>query len=209
MKNLIAQLRISLAATLFLVVLLCGIYPLTVWLLAQGLFPANANGSLVLGDGKILGSSLISQGFTAPKYFHPRPSAAGQGYDATSSGGSNLGPTSKRLVETVRQRVDEYRSENNLRPDALVPIDAVTASASGLDPHISLKNALLQAARVAKARGLSEDIVLKQIKRYTEGRDLGILGEPRVNVLMLNLALDGTPPEIAVMSSRKDPLGND
>jgi len=209
MKNLIAQLRISLTATLFLAVLLCGIYPLAVWLLAQGLFPAKANGSLVMGNGKILGSSLISQGFTAPKYFHPRPSAAGQGYDATSSGGSNLGPTSKRLVETVRQRVDEYRSENNLRPDALVPIDAVTASASGLDPHISLKNALLQAARVAKARGLSEDIVLKEIKRYTEGRDLGILGEPRVNVLMLNLALDGTPPEIAVMSSRKDPLGND
>ena len=204
MKNLITQLRISLTATLFLGVLLCGIYPLVVWLLAQGLFPADANGSLVMGNGKILGSSLISQGFTAPKYFHPRPSAAGQGYDATRSGGSNLGPTSKKLVETVRQRVDEYRSENNLRPDALVPIDAVTASASGLDPHISLKNALLQAARVARARGLSEDIVLKEIKRYTEGRDLGMLGEPRVNVLMLNLALDGTPAGIAVMSSGRD-----
>ena len=204
MKDLFAQLRISLTATLFLAVLLCGIYPLAVWLLAQGLFPANANGSLVMRNGKILGSSLISQGFTAPKYFHPRPSAAGQGYDATSSGGSNLGPTSKKLVETVRQRVDEYRSENNLRPDALVPIDAVTASASGLDPHISLKNALLQAARVARARGLSEDIVLKEIKRYTEGRDLGMLGEPRVNVLMLNLALDGTPAGIAVMSSGRD-----
>jgi K+-transporting ATPase ATPase C chain len=204
MKDLFAQLRISLTATLFLAVLLCGIYPLAVWLLAQGLFPANANGSLVMRNGKILGSSLISQGFTAPKYFHPRPAAAGQGYDATSSGGSNLGPTSKKLVETVRQRVDEYRSENNLRPDALVPIDAVTASASGLDPHISLKNALLQAARVARARGLSEDIVLKEIKRYTEGRDLGMLGEPRVNVLMLNLALDGTPAGIAVMSSGRD-----
>jgi len=204
MKDLFAQLRISLTATLFLAVLLCGIYPLAIWLLAQGLFPANANGSLVMRNGKILGSSLISQGFTAPKYFHPRPSAAGQGYDATSSGGSNLGPTSKKLVETVRQRVDEYRSENNLRPDALVPIDAVTASASGLDPHISLKNALLQAARVARARGLSEDIVLKEIKRYTEGRDLGMLGEPRVNVLMLNLALDGTPAGIAVMSSGRD-----
>ena len=204
MKDLFAQLRISLTATLFLAVLLCGIYPLAVWLLAQGLFPANANGSLVMRNGKILGSSLISQGFTAPKYFHPRPAAAGQGYDATSSGGSNLGPTSKKLVETVRQRVDEYRSENNLRPDALVPIDAVTASASGLDPHISLKNALLQAARVARARGLSEDIVLKEIKRYTEGRDLGMLGEPRVDVLMLNLALDGTPAGIAVMSSGRD-----
>ena len=209
MKDLFAQLRISLTATLFLAVLLCGIYPLAVWLLAQGLFPANANGSLVMRNGKILGSSLISQGFTAPKYFHPRPAAAGQGYDATSSGGSNLGPTSKRLVETVQQRVGEYRSENNLRPDALVPIDAVTASASGLDPHISLKNALLQAGRVAKARGLSEGIVLKEIRRHTEGRDLGILGEPRVNVLMLNLALDRMSVSIAVMPSRKDQLGND
>jgi len=209
MKDLITQLRISLKATLFLAVLLCGIYPLVVWLLAQGLFPANANGSLVMGNGKILGSSLISQGFTGPKYFHPRPSAAGQGYDATRSGGSNLGPTSRKLVETVRQRVDEYRSENNLPPDALVPADAVTASASGLDPHISLKNALLQAARVVKARGLSEDIVLKEIKHYTEGRGLGVLGEPRVNVLMLNLALDRMSVSIAVMPSRKDQVEND
>ena len=204
MKDLITQLRISLKATLFLAVLLCGIYPLVVWLLAQGLFPANANGSLVMRNGKILGSSLISQGFTAPKYFHPRPAAAGQGYDATSSGGSNLGPTSRKLVETVRQRVDAYRSENNLPPDALVPADAVTASASGLDPHISLKNALLQASRVVKARGLSEDIVLKEIKHYTEGRGLGVLGEPRVNVLVLNLTLDGTPAGIAVLSSGRD-----
>ena len=209
MKDLFAQLRISLTATLFLAVLLCGIYPLAVWLLAQGLFTAKANGSLVTADGKILASSLISQGFTAPKYFHPRPSAAGQGYDATSSGGSNLGPTSKKLVETVRQRVNEYRSENNLSPDAMVPADAVTSSASGLDPHISLKNALLQAARVAGARGLSEDTVLKQIRLCTEGRDLGILGEPRVNVLMLNLALDRMAVSIAVMPSRKDKLGND
>jgi potassium-transporting ATPase KdpC subunit len=184
-------------ATLLLAVLLCGIYPLTVWVLSQGLFPASANGSLVVRNEKILGSSLIRQGFTAPKYFHPRPSAAGHGYDATSSGGSNLGPLSKKLVETVRQRVDEYRSENNLRPDALVPIDAVTASASGLDPHISVKNALIQAPRVAKARGLSEDLVLKQIKLHTEGRDLGILGEPRVNVLMLNLALGSTSMSLA------------
>lgn len=209
MKDLITQLRISLKATLFLAVLLCGIYPLVVWLLAQGLFPTNANGSLVMGNGKILGSSLISQGFTGPKYFHPRPSAAGQGYDATRSGGSNLGPTSRKLVETVRQRVDEYRSENNLPPDALVPADAVTASASGLDPHISLKNTLLQASRVVKARGLSAEVVLKEIEHYTEGRDLGFLGEPRVNVLMLNLALDRMSVSIAVMPSRKDQLGND
>jgi K+-transporting ATPase ATPase C chain len=197
MKNLIIQLRISLTATLSLAAILCGIYPLVVWLLAQGLFPANANGSLVMGNGKILGSSLISQESTGPKSFHPRPSAAGHGYDATSSGGSNLGPLSKKLVETVRRRVDEYKSENDLRPDALVPIDAVTASASGLDPHISVKNALIQAPRVAKARGLSEDLVLKQIKLHTEGRDLGIVGEPRVNVLMLNLALDSTSMSLA------------
>ena len=190
MKDLIAQLRISLMATLSLAVILCGVYPLIVWFLAQGLFPDKANGSLVMGGGKILGSCLIGQGFTSPKYFHPRPSAAGQGYDATSSGGSNLGPLSRKLADTVRQRAEEYRSENDLSPGALVPIDAVTASGSGLDPHIGLKNALLQAGRVAKSRGLSEDIVLKQIRLHTEGRDLGILGEPRVNVLMLNLALD-------------------
>jgi potassium-transporting ATPase KdpC subunit len=204
MKNLITQLRISLMATLSLAAILCGVYPLVVWLLAQGLFPANANGSLIMGNGKILGSSLISQESTGPKYFHPRPSAAGHGYDATSSGGGNLGPLSKKLVETVRQRVKEYKSENNLRPDALVPTDAVTASASGLDPHISVKNALIQAPRVAKARGLSEDLVLKQIKLHTEGRDLGILGEPRVNVLMLNLALDGTPVATSATSSGRD-----
>jgi potassium-transporting ATPase KdpC subunit len=199
MKNLITQLRISLTSTLLLAVLLCGIYPLAVWLLAQGFFPAKANGSLVMGDGKILGSSLISQGFTAPKYFHPRPSAAGHGYDATSSGGSNLGPTSKKLMETVRQRVDEYRMQNMLSRDAIVPADAVTASASGLDPHISVKNALLQGPRVAEARRLSLDIVLRQITLHTEGRDLGMLGEPRVNVLMLNLALDGMPVGTASM----------
>ena len=191
MKSLISELRISLMATLSLAVILCGIYPLVVWVLAQGLFPAKANGSLITQRGKIAGSSLISQGFIDPKNFYPRPSAAGQGYDAVSSGGSNLGPTSKKLMDTVRQRIVDYRTENHLAPDALVPADAVTASASGLDPHISLKNALLQAARVAKARGLSEKTVRKQVDVYTEGRDLGILGEPRVNVLMLNVALDG------------------
>jgi K+-transporting ATPase ATPase C chain len=191
MNNLVKELRISLMATLSLAVILCGIYPLVVWVLAQGLFPAKANGSLVMRSGKIVGSSLLSQGFTGPKYFHPRPSAAGQGYDATSSGGSNLGPTSKKLVDAIRQRVVDYRIENHLASDALIPADAVTASASGLDPHISFKNALLQVPRVASARGLSEETVRKQIDVYMEGRDLGILGEPRVNVLMLNVALDG------------------
>ena len=204
MKDLIAELLISLKATLSLAVILCGLYPMLVWVMAQGLFPTEANGSLVMRKETMVGSKLIAQGFTDPKYFHPRPSAAGQGYDATSSGGSNLGPTSKKLVDTVRQRVDDYRSENNLAPDAMVPADAVTASASGLDPHISVQNALLQAPRVAGARGLGEDIVLTQINLHTEGRDLGVLGEPRVNVLMLNLALDGTPAAIAGTSSGRD-----
>jgi len=189
-KDLIRELRISTIATLSLAVILCGIYPLIVWVFAQGLFPAKANGSLIARDGIIIGSVLLSQGFTDPKYFHPRPSAAGDGYDAIRSGSSNLGPTSRTLIDAVRKRVEEYRKENNLTPDALVPADAVTASGSGLDPHISVKNAMLQAPRVAKARGLSEEIVLKEIKNHREGRNLGILGEPRVNVLLLNLALD-------------------
>jgi K+-transporting ATPase ATPase C chain len=189
-KDLMRELRISTIATLSLAVILCGIYPLIVWVFAQGLFPAKVNGSLVVRDGITIGSALLSQGFTDPKYFHPRPSAAGDGYDAISSGGSNLGPTSKTLIDTVRKRVEEYRKKNNLTPDTLVPADAVTASASGLDPHISVINALLQAPRVAKARGLSEEVVLKEIKNHTEGRNFGILGEPRVNVLLLNLALD-------------------
>ena len=190
MKHLLTELRISLLATLSLAVILCGLYPLVVWILAQGLFPARANGSLMLRSGKIVGSSLLAQGFTDPRYFHPRPSATGQGYDAVRSGGSNLGPLSKKLAEEVKQRVTDYRAENNLPADVLVPADAVTASASGLDPHLSLENALLQAPRVAKARGLGERSVLRQVGIYTEGRDLGVFGDPRVNVLMLNLALD-------------------
>jgi potassium-transporting ATPase KdpC subunit len=195
MKNVIKEvgvsLRISLMSTLSLAIILCGIYPLLVWVLAQGLFPARANGLLVVHKGQVIGSGLLSQGFADSKYFHPRPSAAGSGYDAASSGGSNLGPISKRLVETVRQRVFDYRAENDLTPDNRVPADAVTASASGLDPHISVENAMLQAKRVAKARGLSRDVVLRKIETHTESRTFGIFGEPRVNVLMLNLDLDG------------------
>ena len=193
MKDLIRELRISLIATLSLAIILCAIYPLIIWVFAQGLFPARANGSLLVRDGKVVGSRLIGQGFTDPKYFHPRPSAAGQGYDGAGSGGSNLGPTSKKLVDQVRQRVIEYRTENNLAPDATVSADAVTASASGLDPHISVKNALLQARRVAKARDMSVEVVLRKIEDHTEGRTLGILGEPRVNVLMLTLDLSTAP----------------
>jgi K+-transporting ATPase ATPase C chain len=191
MKSVITELRISLMATISLSVILCAIYPMLVWVLAQGLLPAKANGSLIVRGGEVVGSSLISQAFTDPKYFHPRPSAAGRAYDAASSGGSNLGPTSRKLVDAVRQRVADYRLENGLTSDTLVPADAVTASASGLDPHISVRNAMLQAARVAKARGLSEMAVRTQIEAHTDGRQLGVLGEPRVNVLMLNLALEG------------------
>jgi K+-transporting ATPase ATPase C chain len=191
MKDFVAELRASIAATLLLAVLCCGIYPAVVWAVGQGLFSHKANGSLVRVDGKVAGSSLLAQGFTAPKYFHPRPSAAGQGYDAASSSGTNLGPTSKKLIEDVKQRVASFRTENGLPPDARVPADAVTSSASGLDPHISVGNALLQAARVARARGIGEKDVLAKVGAHTEGRTLGFLGEPRVNVLTLNLSLDG------------------
>ncbi len=191
MKNLIAEFRASLVITLLLIVLCCCIYPLAVWAIAQGLFPRQANGSLVEAKGKIVGSSLLAQGFAGPAYFHPRPSAAGHGYDAANSSGTNLGPTSKKLIGDVKQRVADYRAENGLTPDAAVPADAVTSSASGLDPHISVENARLQAGRVAKARGLSREDVLGKIAVRTEGRDLMIFGEPRVDVLMLNLDLDG------------------
>jgi K+-transporting ATPase ATPase C chain len=191
MKNLIAELRTSIVITLLLVVLCCGIYPLAVWAIGQALFPHKANGSLVEAKGKVVGSSLLAQGFAGPAYFHPRPSAAGQGYDAANSSGTNLGPTSKKLIEAVRQRVADYRTENGLPADAPVPADAVTSSASGLDPHISPENARLQAGRVAKARGMSREEVLGKLDAHAEGRGLMILGEPRVNVLMLNLDLDG------------------
>ena len=191
-KILIAELRISLIATLTLTLLLCGLYPLIVWISAQLFFDHEANGSLVTRKGVVIGSSLIAQQFGDAKYFHPRPSAAGRGYDAANSGGSNAGPLAKNLIDTVRKRVRNYRTENRLPADALVPADAVTASASGLDPHISLKNARLQAPRVAAARGASVQAVRDKIKACTEGRDLLVLGEPRVNVLKLNLSLDSS-----------------
>jgi K+-transporting ATPase ATPase C chain len=185
------ELYTALAATCFLAILLCGVYPLIVWGLAQGLFPEKANGSLVVRNGQVVGSSLIGQAFTGAAYFHPRPSAAGEGYDGAQSGGSNWGPTSQKLSDTVQGRVRRYREENGLAADAFVPADAVTASGSGLDPHISRENASLQAPRVARARGLTEEALRRKIQDATENRDLGLLGEPRVNVLLLNLALDG------------------
>ena len=190
-KGWLDDLRRSFLAVAILAVILCGLYPLAAWVLAQGLFPGRANGSLVVRDETVIGSSLIGQPFSSPAYFHPRPSAAGQGYDGERSGGTNLGPLSKDLVETVLGRIAEYREENGLAPETPVPVDAVTASGSGLDPHISPENARRQAPRVSKARGLAQAEVLAQIEACTEGRTLGILGEPRVNVLRLNLALDG------------------
>ena len=189
-KNILNELRISVIATVCLAVLLCGIYPAIVWGIAQGLFHSQANGSLVLVKGQVIGSSLLAQSFTGAGYFHPRPSAAGDGYDAVSSGGSNLGPTSQKLITAVKERVAAYRAENNLAPEVLIPADAVTASGSGLDPHISVQNALLQASRVARVRGVGEEALRKMIVSRTKGRDLGIFGEPRVNVLLLNLDLD-------------------
>jgi K+-transporting ATPase ATPase C chain len=191
MKNGLAELRRSFLAVAALAVILCGLYPLISWALAQGLFPGRANGSLIARNGVVVGSSLIGQPFSSPAYFHPRPSAAGPGYDGGRSGGTNLGPLSKDLAETVRRRIAEYRAENGLAASTPVPADAVTASGSGLDPHISPANAGLQASRVARARGLTEAAVRAQIEACTEGRTLGILGDPRVNVMRLNLALDG------------------
>jgi K+-transporting ATPase ATPase C chain len=140
--------------------------------------------------GHVVGSELIGQTFTDPKYFHSRPSAAGDGYDGSASSGSNLGPTNPALLDAVEQRAAAYRTENGLAPDAIVPVDAVTASGSGLDPQISIANARIQAARVATARGIDVGTVLVMVHDYTDGRDLGILGEPGVNVVRLNLALD-------------------
>ena len=191
-ESLVTHLRTAALMTVVLTVLLGIIYPLIMTGIAQVLFPNQANGSLVRDrSGDVVGSALLAQGFSQPQYFHPRPSAAGtNGYDATSSGGSNLGPTNQKLIDTVRSNADAYRQENGLAADAKVPVDAVTASASGLDPDISPANALLQAPRVATARGLSEDQVRAMVNQYTDGRTLFFLGEPRVNVLKLNLALD-------------------
>lgn len=183
----------SLRISLVLLVLCGGLYPLAVTGIGQLLFHDQANGSIVTGrDGNPVGSELIGQVFDKTIYFHPRPSAAGQdGYDATQSGGSNLGPTNGKLISTVTDRVAAYRAENGLAPGTPVPADAVTASASGLDPDISPENAYLQVHRVAVARNLPDEQVTALVARHIEGRALGVFGTPRVNVLELNLALDG------------------
>lgn len=198
MKTLLAEIRASILATLVLAVLLCGAFPLAVWAGAQILFPEKANGSLIVDpDGTVRGSALLAQNFSSNRYFQPRPSAAGAGYDATNSGGTNLGPTSKRLADSVGAAIIAYRKANGLSDSDPVPADAVTSSGSGLDPHISVSNAQLQAARVAKARGFEVGRVRALVAAHTEDRDLGVFGEPRVNVLLLNRELDRLSPTTA------------
>ena len=181
------QLKTALLMTFATTVLLGVIYPLVVTGLAQALFPDKANGQLIRRAGAVIGSPLIGQPFTGPAYFHSRPSAAGNGYDAANSGGSNLGPTNRKLLERVQGDLAALQSEH---PDASVPIDLVTTSASGLDPDISPAAAYFQVPRVARARGLGETQLRELVRRHIIPRPLGILGEPRVNVLELNLALD-------------------
>ena len=182
-KNLLIAVLMTIVTTILLGI----IYPLVVTGIAQLIFPHKANGQLISQNGKLIGSHIIGQRFAAPGYFHSRPSAAGTGYDAANSGGTNLGPTNKTLITRVQQDAEALRAEN---PGVPVPVDLVTTSASGLDPHISIAAAEFQVPRVARARGISETQLQKLIAEYTEGRQFGFLGEPRVNVLELNLALD-------------------
>jgi len=197
MKNILSELRASVLVTVVLAVVCCGVYPLAVYGLGRLIFPNQAKGSLIVVDRVIRGSRLIGQQFTGEKYFHGRPSAAGSNgmtYDPTSSGGSNLGPTSQKLRDTIAQNIADYRTQNGLGTNEPVPADAVTASASGLDPHISLRNAELQTARVARVRGLTVARVQALVRASVDEPSLGLLGESGVNVLRLNLALDAENP---------------
>jgi potassium-transporting ATPase KdpC subunit len=184
------QLFPALIMTIALTILTGLAYPLVVTGVAQGVFNSRANGSLVKVNGKVVGSSLLGQNFTHSNYFQPRPSAAGDGYDGLSSSASNLGPSNEDLLATIKERAGAYRQLNGMDANALVPVDAVTASASGLDPHISIANARLQAPRVARVRSLPLDTVLAAIGRHTANRQWGFLGERAVNVLELNIDLD-------------------
>jgi potassium-transporting ATPase KdpC subunit len=186
-RNLLVAVRFTLITTVIFGLL----YPLAVTMLSQWIFPHQANGSLVMKDGKVIGSKLIAQAFTGDQYFHPRPSAAGSGYDPTSSSASNLAPTNQALVTRVQQDVAKLQKEN---PGAAIPADLVTTSGSGLDPDISPAAADFQIPRVAKARGISPDDLRRIVARHTQPRQLGLLGEPRVNVLELNLDLDASAP---------------
>ncbi|HET7185702.1 MAG TPA: potassium-transporting ATPase subunit KdpC [Terriglobales bacterium] len=182
-KNLIIAVLMTIATTILLGI----IYPLVVTGIAQMLFPHQANGQLIRRDGNVIGSRIIGQPFVGPGYFHSRPSAAGNGYDAANSGGTNLGPTNKKLIDRVSSDAARLHGEN---PNQPVPVDLVTTSASGLDPNITPAAALFQIPRVARERGVGEDRLRQLVLNRTEGRQLGILGEPRVNVLELNLDLD-------------------
>jgi K+-transporting ATPase ATPase C chain len=186
-RNLIAAVLMTIVTTLLLGI----IYPLAITAIAQATFPDRANGQLIERNGTVIGSRIIGQGFSSPGYFRPRPSAAGTGYDAANSAGSQLGPTNKKLIDAVKANVAAARKEN---PNAPVPIDLVTTSASGIDPHISPAAADFQVSRVARERGIPEADVRHVVDAHTAGRQLGFLGEPRVNVLELNIALDSQYP---------------
>jgi K+-transporting ATPase ATPase C chain len=188
------QLRPAILGVILFTLLTGCVFPLGVFALGHFLFPGRADGSLLTRGGIVIGSEFIGQNFTRPEYFHPRPSVAGSGYDGTSSGGTNLGPFNPKLIEGVRQLAEDYRRRNGLAADATVPVDAVTRSGSGLDPHISPANAELQIARIARARGFNEDAIRRLVAGHTQGPQLGFMGRPRVSVLDLNLALDLAAP---------------
>jgi K+-transporting ATPase ATPase C chain len=202
------QLRPAILSVLVLTLLTGGAFPLLLFAIVRPLFPHQAGGTLVTRGGAVVGSELIGQEFTRPEYFQSRPSAAGSGYDGTSSGGTNLGPNNPKLrngaadFAGIRQLAEEYRMRNGLAPDAPIPIDAVTRSGSGLDPDITPANAALQVPRVARARGLSEEAVRRLVANHTKGPQLGFLGSPRVSVLELNLALDQSLNQAAPPPSR-------